>query len=331
MRYADIDQPSIARRKCRGRWAYFDAAGERIRDPAEIARLDGIGLPPAYTNAWFAADPGAHIQATGIDARGRKQYIYHPEYVARRDAHKFDGCAGFGRLLPRIRARVAQDLAKRNLSRDRAIASVVKLLDSGQIRVGNESYARANRSFGATTLRQRHARLEGNRLALRFRAKSGRLCTLNVTDRGLVRFAKQVQDLPGQHLFQYRGEDDQFHPVSSTDVNAYIHETMGEEYTAKDFRTWAASVLAFAWLRNAGENAKLREMLAHVAEHLGNTPAVARKSYVHPALIEAVRSGDRSALPERLPRPTRWLSAHERGLIDFLDRQGGCASSLRPR
>ena len=322
MRYADIGQPSITRRQHRGRWAYFDAEGERITDTMEIERLDAIGLPPAYTDAWFAADPDAHIQATGIDARGRKQYVYHSEYVARRDARKFDACAGFGRRLPRIRARVAGDLAKRNLSRERAIASVVKLLDSGQIRVGNESYARTNRSFGATTLRQRHARLEGNRLGLRFRAKSGRLCTLNVTDRGLVRFVKQVQDLPGQHLFQYRGEDGQFHPVSSTDVNAYIHETMGEEYTAKDFRTWAASVLAFAWLRDTGETGRLRDMLTHIAEHLGNTPAVARKSYVHPALIEAVRSGHRSGLPKRLPRATRWLTAQERGLIDFLEQQG---------
>lgn len=324
MRYADVDRPSITRRKYRSHWAYFDADGERIIDSAEIERLDAIALPPAYTHAWFAAERDAHILATGVDARGRKQYIYHPEYVARRDARKFEGCAGFGRLLPRIRARVEQDLTTRTLSRDRAIASVVKLLDSGQIRVGNECYARANRSFGATTLRQRHARLDGNRLTLRFRAKSGRLCTLNVTDRGLVRFVKQVQDLPGQHLFQYRGEDGEFHPVSSTDVNAYIHETMGEEYTAKDFRTWAASVLAFAWLRNAGETGRLREMLAHVAEHLGNTPAVTRKSYVHPTLIEAVRAGDLSALPQRLPRRTRWLSAAERGLIDFLDLRGSC-------
>lgn len=323
MRYADIDQPSITRRRRGRRWAYFDAAGQRIKDPAEIERLDSIGLPPAYTNAWFAADPDAHILATGIDAKGRKQYIYHPQYVAERDTRKFDGCAGFGILLPRIRARVDQDLSRRKLSRERAIASVVRLLDSGQIRVGNEAYARANRSFGATTLRQRHAKLQGNRLALRFRAKSGRLCTLNVTDRGLVRFVRQVQDLPGQHIFQYLGEDGQFHPVSSTDVNAYIHETMGEDYTAKDFRTWAASVLAFEWLRSAGEQGKLREMLAHVAEHLGNTPAVARKSYIHPALIEMARSGDRSDLPEKLPRRTRWLSGAERGLIDFLSGQGG--------
>ncbi|GGC05211.1 hypothetical protein GCM10011494_24750 [Novosphingobium endophyticum] len=322
MYYADVDKPSITRRKYRGRWIYIDAKGSRIEDPGEIERLDKIGLPPAYTDAWFAADCNAHIQATGIDARGRKQYIYHADFIARRNARKFNACATFGQLLPRIRARVEKDLAGRILSRDRAVASIVKLLDSGQIRVGNESYARNNRSFGATTLRQRHARLEGNRLALRFRAKSGRLCTLNVTDRGLIRFVKQVQDLPGQHLFQYRAEDGEFHPVSSTEVNAYIHETMGDDYTAKDFRTWAASALAFEWLAAADETARLGDMLAHIAQHLGNTPAVARKSYIHPALIEAIRSRDLDAFSGKFPRPTRWLTANERGLIAFLERQG---------
>lgn len=318
MRYADVDKPSITRRKYRGRWIYLDPDGARIERLEEIERLASIGLPPAYTDAWFAAHPDAHIQATGIDARGRKQYVYHPDYVALRDARKFDGCAGFGRLLPRIRARVEKDLSKRGLSRERAVASIVKLLDSGRIRIGSESYARTNRSFGATTLRQRHVRLKGNRLCLRFQAKSGRLCTFDVTDRGLVRFVKQVQDLPGQHLFQYRGDDGDFHPVNSTDVNAYIHETMGADYTAKDFRTWAASVLAFEWLANNSDTT-LRDMLAHVAGHLGNTPAIARKSYIHPALIEMARIGDLSRFPGRLPRPTRWLTACERGLIDFLE------------
>ncbi len=321
MRYADLEVPAITRRKFRGRWAYFTPDGARIDNAEEIARLDATGLPPAYTDTWFAADPDAHILATGIDARGRKQYIYHPDYVEQRNARKFDGCAGFGHLLPRIRARVEKDLAKRKLTQERAIASIVRLLDSGRIRVGNESYARSNRSFGATTLRHRHAHIKGNRLSLCFRAKSGKECTLNVTDRGLIRFVKQMQDLSGQHLFQYRGEDGAFHPVSSTDVNAYIHENMGTDYSAKDFRTWTASVLAFEWLRHAPEKVALREMLAHVAEHLGNTPAVARKSYIHPALVEMARSGERDMLPQRLPRRTRWLTPCERGLIDFLERQ----------
>lgn len=321
MRYVAPEQLTITRRRYRKRWIYLDTEGNRITDSTETQRLDAIGLPPAYTGACFAPDPDAHILATGIDARGRKQYVYHPDFVARRDARKFDSCAGFGRLLPKIRQRVEKDLARRGLSRDRAIASIVKLLDGGRIRIGNESYARANRSFGATTLRRRHARLEGQRLALCFRAKSGRQCRLNVTDRGLIRFVRQMQDLPGQHLFQYKGEDGTFHPVSSTDVNAYLHEAMGHAYTAKDFRTWRASVLAFEWLAEAQETAKLRDMVAHVAEHLGNTPAVARKSYVHPALIEVAQSGAVGDFPGKLPRATRWLSASERGLIAFLEQQ----------
>jgi DNA topoisomerase-1 len=329
MRYADLGTPSITRRKYRGRWAYYTPDGSRIVDPEEIERLDRIGLPPAYTDAWFAADSDAHILATGIDAKGRKQYIYHPDYIEQRDARKFEACAGFGRLLPKIRARVEGDLARRKLTQERAIASIIRLLDSGRIRVGNESYARSNRSFGATTLRHRHARIKGNRLSLCFRAKSGKECTLNVTDRGLVRFVKQMQDLPGQHLFQYRCEDGTFRPVSSTDVNAYIHETVGADYTAKDFRTWTASVLAFEWLRNAPEKITLREMLAHVAEHLGNTPAVARKSYIHPRLVEMALTGEREMLPQRLPRRTRWLTPFERGLIDFLEHQSALTSGDR--
>ena len=320
MRYTDVDCPSITRRKYRSRWIYLASDGTRIDDPAEIARLDAIGLPPAYADAWFAADPEAHILATGIDARGRKQYVYHQDFVAARDTRKFSACAGFGRALPRIRAKVDRDLASRTLSRERAVASIVKLLDSGRIRVGSEAYVKANRSFGATTLRRRHARVHGGRLMLRFRAKSGRMCTLNVTDRRLIRFVKKMQDLPGQHLFQYQADDGEFHPVTSTDVNAYIHDAMGETYTAKDFRTWAASALAFEWLIAAEPPLKLREMLAHVAEHLGNTPAVARKSYIHPALTEAARSGELSVLARKLPRGTKWLSRTERGLIDFLER-----------
>lgn len=320
MHYADIESPAITRRKLRGRWVYFDAKGDRIEDRDEIDRLNGIGLPPAYDDAWFSNDPEAHILATGIDARGRKQYWYHPDFTARRNARKFGSCAAFGRNLPKIRERVERDLAKRKLTEERAIASIVRLLDSGKIRVGNDAYAKENGSFGATTLRRRHAKLDGNRLCLRFKAKSGKDCTLNVTDRGLIRFVKQVQDLPGQRLFQYLDEDGEFHPIRSSDVNAYIHETMGEEYTAKDFRTWAASVLAFEWLLEAEPGAKLKGMLAHVAEHLGNTPAIARKSYVHPALVELARTGKGRKLPARLPRATRWLSAGERGFLAYLER-----------
>ena len=318
LRFVATEEPGITRRSIKGHWAYFAPDENRITDREEIDRLNAIALPPAYSRAWFALDPASHILATGIDAQGRKQYRYHPDFRAQRDSRKFGHCADFARRLPLIRARVEKDLAKRALSAERAIASVVRLLDSGRIRVGNEAYAKANRSFGATTLRARHARIDGRRLTLRFRAKSGKQCTLNVTDRSLIRFARQVQDLPGQHLFQYLDEEGHAHPISSSQVNDYIREAMGDDFTAKDFRTWTASALAFEWLAS-GRPAKLGEMLAHVAEHLGNTPAIARKSYVHPMLIEAVQAGDCEKLAERLPRRTQWLTRHERGLIALLD------------
>jgi len=320
MHYADTDSPAITRRLLRGHWAYFDPDGSRITERDEIDRLNAIALPPAYSDAWFSIRPNAHILATGIDAQGRKQYRYHPDFTARRDARKFENCVGFASLLPRMRERVEHDLAKRSLTEERAVASIVRLLDSGQIRVGNECYARTNNSFGATTLRRRHARIDAGRLSLRFRAKSGKLCSLTVTDKGLVRFVKQMQDLPGQHLFQYRDENGDFRPIASSDVNAYIRETMGDDYTAKDFRTWAASVLAFEWLLDQEPGARLGDMLTHVATHLGNTPAVTRKSYIHPSLVEIARTGKTKALPSKLPRRTRWLSAAERGLIAFLEK-----------
>ena len=313
LHFAHTDRPGITRRLIRGKWGYFDPDGERITDRDEIDRLNAAGLPPAYTDAWFSPDPRAHIQALGADAKGRRQYRYHPDFRAHRESRKFDSCAEFGRLLPLVRKRVEQDLAKRGLSPERAVASVVKLLDSGRIRVGNESYTKENGSFGATTLRRRHARLQGNRLCLKFKAKSGKQCLLTVTDRRLIRFVRQMQELPGQRLFQYRDAGGEFHPIRSSEVNAYIHETMGEEYTAKDFRTWRASVLAFEYLMEAGDGPRLKGMLAHVAEHLCNTPAIARKSYIHPALIELAKTGKGRKLPAKLPRATRWLSPGERG------------------
>jgi DNA topoisomerase-1 len=321
--FVDDQGPGITRRLLHGHWAYFDADGARIVERDEIDRLNHIGLPPAYEQAWFSPDPNTHIQATGIDARGRKQYRYHPDFTAVRDASKFGRCAAFGEALPLIRARVERDLAKRGLSRERALASVVRLLDTGRIRVGNEAYTRANGSFGATTLRRRHAKLDHDRLTLRFKAKSGKLCTLKVADRGLVRFVKQMQDLPGQHLFQCVAPDGTIDTIGSADVNAYIRETMGriegEDFTAKHFRTWRASALAYEWL-STQDHPRLRPMLDFVASELCNTPAIVRKSYVHPALIDLAKTErGHESLP--LPRRTRWLSRFERGLIAFLQRE----------
>jgi DNA topoisomerase I len=317
--FVDDSGPGIARRQLRGKWAYFAPDGSRISDADEIARLNRIALPPAYRDAWYAPRPDAHLLAVGFDARGRKQYRYHPDFRQEREARKFELCAPFGRALPGLRARIAKDLTLRRLSRERALASVLALLDTGAIRVGNECYVRDNKSYGATTLRNRHARIEGRLLRLRFRGKSGKLQEIACTDTALVRCVRKMQDLPGQRLFQYIGEDGSVVPVDSADVNEYLRETMGQEFTARNFRTWHASALAFGLLVDSPD-VPLKTMLSEVSQRLGNTPAIVRKSYIHPAITAAAKGEAPIAeLPERLPRKTRWLSRVERGLIDFLE------------
>lgn len=318
--FVDDALPGITRKR-RGRyWQYFDAKGERITDRDEIDRLNKIGLPPAYHDAWFCPSPHGHIQAIGYDDKGRKQYRYHPDFRAQQEAAKYDRCADFGRALPLLRSRVEEDMAGRKLDHDTVVAAVVRLLDLGHIRVGNESYARRNKSFGATTLRNRHAKVKGKTVKMRFKGKSGKEQELSVTDRNLTRIVKRCQDLPGQHLFQFVDEEGELHPVGSSDVNAYIKEAMGEEFTAKHFRTWGASVIAFEQLCAAGEEGlSLKDMIEPVAEALGNTPAISRKSYVHPALIEATKKGSIDPAGLHCPRATKYLSSAERGLIEFLD------------
>lgn len=317
--FLDDSTPGISRRLVRGRWAYFAPDGSRIREEEEIARLNRIALPPAYRDAWFAPRADAHLQAVGFDARGRKQYRYHPAYRQERETRKFALCAPFGRALPKLRARVDDDLSARTLTRERAIASVIALLDTGEIRIGNECYVRENGSYGATTLRGRHAKIEGRRLRLRFRGKSGKMREIACSHAALVRCVRRMQDLPGQRLFQYVDADGGVVPVGSEDVNLYLRETMGEEFTARNFRTWAASVLAFELLA-AGPDLSLRALLETVSARLGNTPAIVRKSYIHPAVLAAA-SGEApiAEIPPHMPRRSRWLSRGERGLIDFLD------------
>ena len=318
--FIDDTGPGITRRKIRQHWAYFAPDGNRIEDRDEIDRLNAIALPPAYIDCWFSPRPRVHLLAYGFDARGRKQYRYHPDWREEREARKFELCPAFGRALPKVRKRIASDLAARKLGRDRAIASVIALLDTGAIRVGNEAYAKSNKSFGATTLRHRHAKLEGKLLRLRFRGKSGKLQEIDCDDPRLVRCVKRMQDLPGQHLFQYLDEAGEAVPVHSHDVNQYLHETMGEEFTARNFRTWAASAIAFG-LVQAEPGLGLKAMLETVSVRLGNTPAIARKSYVHPAVVAAARHEPEmlALIPEHLPRKTKWLVREERGLIDFLE------------
>ena len=323
--YRDDSTPGITRRR-RGRyWQYFDAKGKRITDRDEIDRLNAVGLPPAYEKAWFCPDPDGHIQAVGYDDKGRKQYRYHPDFRAKQDDAKYERLAEFGRDLPKLRKRVEADIQGRPTSCEAVIAAVVRLIDETQMRVGNEEYAKANRSFGATTLRNRHAKVGRGTLKISYAGKHGVKRTVTVTDRNLARIARRTQDLPGQNLFEYIDEEGKRRPVTSSDVNDYIRDAMGEEFTAKDFRTWGASVIAFEEMVRRGRKhgrVKLNKMIEPVAEALGNTAAISRKSYVHPALIEA--AADAGAIGEKgLPRRTKYLSGAERGLIAFLDSLGG--------
>ncbi len=317
--YVDDDMPGITRKRSGRGWAYYDPKGELIVDPDERDRLNSVALPPAYVDAWFCPAANGHILATGVDAKGRKQYRYHPDFRAARESEKFDGCSSFGRLLPLVRKRVESDLKARKLTRERAIASVVRLLDLGAIRIGNDTYAKSNKSFGATTLRQRHAQVKGQTLRLKFRGKSGVEREVVLSDRSLSRVVRAMQDLPGQRLFQYEDEDGERHSVGSADVNAYLCETMGEHFTAKSFRTWHASVLGLKVLAEAEGQVTLKAMLEEVADHLGNTPAVTRRSYVHPAVIALVDRQQKWREGLRLPRATQWLGREERALIDLLE------------
>ncbi|HEU0097794.1 MAG TPA: DNA topoisomerase IB [Allosphingosinicella sp.] len=317
----DQNLPGITRKR-RGRyWQYFAPDGSRITDRDEIDRLNAVGMPPAYERCWFCPKPNGHIQATGYDAKGRKQYRYHPGFREQQEAAKYERLAAFGRALPKLRKKVEEDLTGKPTVRDTVLAAVVRLIDETRMRVGNEEYAKENKSFGATTLRNRHAKVTRGQLKIAYTGKHGIKRTVTIADRNLVRIAKRTQDLPGQNLFEYVNEDGAVCPATSGDVNAYIKEAMGDEFTAKDFRTWGASAIAFEEMirryRKHG-SVKLKSVIEPVAEALGNTAAISRKSYVHPALIEAAK--DAGAIGERpLPRASRYLSSAERGLIEFLD------------
>jgi DNA topoisomerase-1 len=301
-------------------WAYFEG-DTRVTDRDEIERLNAVGLPPAYQNAWFCKDANGHLQATGVDARGRKQYRYHADFRAKRESAKYEGLLEFGKALPKLRRRVEQDLKRRDLAREAVLAAVVRLLDTEHIRIGNEEYAKANKSFGATTLRRRHLKRTGHGLLMRFTGKHGIVREVKITDTNLKRICKRCQDLPGQMLFQYVNGDGEPKPITSGDVNDYIREVTGREFTAKHFRTWSASVIALEQLLKKKEDARItvKTVIEPVAEALGNTPAISRKSYVHPKLLEAVKDDARDPLDgmER-PRSRKRLSSAEVALLDFL-------------
>jgi len=322
LRHSSDSEPGYTRKRQGRYWAYYDG-DKRVTDRDTIERLNSIALPPAYKDAWFCKDPDGHLQATGIDDRGRKQYRYHPEFRAQAEASKFAGLAEFGKALPKIRRKVDKDLKKRSLSRDKVVAAVVRLLDDDYLRVGSEEYAKHNQSYGATTLLSRQVKDDGRKVRMRFKGKSGVQQEVTITDRTLRRIVRQLQELPGQALFQYVNGDGNPHPISSTEVNDYIREASSGDFTAKHFRTWGATVLAFEQMLKKADDARIsvKTMIEPVAEALGNTVAMSRKAYVHPALIEAVKDNPRDPLKglER-PRSRKWLSSCEVALIPFLKK-----------
>jgi len=323
LRHSSDSEPGYSRKRIGRYWAYFDG-DKRVTDRATIDRLNAIALPPAYKDAWFCKDPDGHLQATGIDDRGRKQYRYHPDFRAKAEASKFAGLVEFGKALPKIRRKVDKDLRKRALSKDKVLAAVVRLLDDDFLRIGNREYAKENKSFGATTLLSRQVHDDGRKVRMRFKGKSGVEHEVTITDRTLRRLVRQLQELPGQLLFQYVNGDGNPHPINSGEVNDYIREASGGEFTAKHFRTWGASVLAFEQMIKKAEGKRLSvvTMIEPVAEALGNTVAISRKAYVHPALIDAVKEQPRDPLGSmERPRPRKWLSDCEVGLLQFLAKR----------
>jgi DNA topoisomerase-1 len=297
LRYVSDTRPGIRRRRSGRGFTYASPTGEPITDADRLAWIRAIAIPPAWTDVWISPVRNGHILATGRDARGRKQYRYHPRWREVRDDTKYAHLIAFGELLPKIRARVDADLARPGISREKVLAAIVRLLELTFIRVGNEEYARLNRSFGLTTLRTRHVRVEGTQLLFRFRGKSGVVHEVDLRDRRLAGVIRRIQDLPGQELFEYL-DGDAVQTVSSDDVNAYLRDAAEDDVTAKDFRTWAGTVLAFrelAALPAAASEAEAKRAIVgairNVATRLGNTPAVCRRSYVHPGVLEAFAEG----------------------------------------
>ena len=324
LHYVDDTQPGITRKKLRGKFCYYDPAGQRITDQDEIKRINALAVPPAYTDVWICADPCGHLQATGRDARGRKQYRYHPRWREVRDADKYSRLRDFGLALPKLRQQLETLLAAPGFSRDKVMATVITLLDATLIRVGNSQYARDNRSYGLTTLRNRHVEVNGTAIQFQFRGKSGVEHQITVKDRRLARIIKRCLEIPGQNLFQYLDENGERQTVSSSDVNAYLQTLTGADFTAKDYRTWAGSALALAVLRElqweSESDAKRHvvEMVKNVAKQLGNTPAVCRKCYIHPAVLDGFLLGTLAELPK--PRARKGLRAEEVGLAVFLEK-----------
>jgi DNA topoisomerase I len=329
--WSEDSQPGLRRRRAGRGFAYTRPDGSTERDPKVLERIRALVIPPAWSDVWICADPRGHLQATGRDAKGRKQYRYHPRFREHCEAAKFEHLAVFGHALPHVRTTVARDLARKGLPREKVIATVVRLLEATLVRVGNEEYARDNGAFGLTTLRNRHARLDRGAVRFVFRGKSGKDHEVSVTDDRLRRIIRRCQDLPGQLLFQYV-EDGAVHPISSQDVNEYLREASHEDVTAKEFRTWMATLTcaeSLASLPKPESERDARRQVTHVvtevSRKLGNTPAVCRRAYVHPVVIEAYESGELAKRWQRTPPPARGLIVAERRLLVLLERHGTSA------
>jgi DNA topoisomerase-1 len=329
LRYTSDEQPGI-RRVRRGRgFTYVDRDGHAVRGAEELRRIRRLAIPPAWTDVWISPNPLGHIQATGRDARRRKQYRYHERWRQVRDEAKYARLADFGKAIPRIRAQVAADLARTGIPRERVLATAVRILEETLMRVGNSEYARANRSFGLTTLRARHVDVEGSRIVFRFRGKGGKDHEVDIRDRKLARVVARLEQLPGQELFQYLDDEGIARSIGSEDVNMYLREIAGEELTAKDFRTWAGTVCAARALAELGParnervaRKRIVQAIDVVSARLGNTRAVCRQCYIHPAVLDAYLA---DGIPPALARPERvskktGLSSHESAVAKLLAR-----------
>jgi DNA topoisomerase I len=333
LRYVTDSMPGITRRRTGKGFSYRDPRGRVITERKELARLRRLAIPPAWTDVWICAHARGHLQATGRDARGRKQYRYHEEWRQIRDAHKFDRILIFAQALPQIRARVDADLRRSGLPRERVLATVVRLLETTLIRVGNAEYARDNKSFGLTTIRHHHVEVNGSTIAFEFRGKSGKMHKVSTRDRRLARIVRACHELPGQELFKYIDEAGERRDVDSADVNAYLQEISGEPFTAKDFRTWAGTVLASLALSEfesfdtqAAAKRNITRAIEQVANNLGNTIAVCRKSYIHPAILDSYLDGSlleflKGRVEEALRDELEGLSGEEAAVLAFLQQR----------
>lgn len=326
LRYVDDRSPGIARKAVRQGFRYIDSDGTPIHDETELARIRSLAIPPAWTDVWICRWRNGHLQATGRDAKGRKQYRYHPQWRTVRDEAKYERMLDFGRALPSIRSRTDAALSLPGLPREKVLAAIVHLLQATLMRIGNPEYARDNDSYGMTTLRKKHVRIDGTQVRFEFRGKSGIRHSIRLQDRRLARIIMRTRDLPGQELFQYVDEGGQRHAIGSADVNDYLRVLTGQDYTAKDFRTWAGTVLAAMALRDCEPcssetqgKKNVVQAIAAVAQKLGNTPAICRKCYVHPRVIEAYMEG---ALQQITVQPTTGdaLSPEEAMVLKMLEK-----------